>query len=144
MLSYSFEDAEKLAILDQDNARFPWQPKFDNTTETVNLHVYSDPLGEALPTVPAFTTLTNLFGQNVPLDTAAVGEFVAPETVYPEIHGLENPLELQEFSNSRPQSKAVKPPYNCTTMVAISPSHSATRALASTGSLGFSVSVKGD
>jgi len=144
VLSYDFDDAASLAILDRDNAKFSWEPEFDSTTKTVNLHVYSDPLGDALPKVPAFTTLTTLFGQKVPLDLSAVGSFVPPPTVYPEIRGLENPLELQEYSNSRPQPAATKPPYSCTTLVVISPTHSASRTHAATGSLGFSVPVKGE
>jgi hypothetical protein len=150
VLSYEFDDAAALAILDQDNAKFPWEPKVDGTTKTVNFHIYSDPAAAAPPgNIPAFTTLTNLFGQNVPLDLAAVGPFVPPATVYPEIRGLEQPLELQEYSNSRPQPPAKEPPYSCATLVALPPVHAASRAFvastpAAPGSLGFSVSVKGD
>jgi hypothetical protein len=144
VLSYDFEDAAKLQILDEHGQPFAWKPKFDATTKTVNLHIYSDPLTDGPPKVPAFTSLTKLFGQEVALDLSAVGPFVPPPTIYPEIHGLESPLEIQEFTNGRPQSAAKQPPYSCATVVAVPPGHSASRALASTGSLGFSVSVKGD
>lgn len=144
VLSYDFEDAAKLQILDEHSQPFPWKPKFDATTKTVNLHIYSDPLTDALPKVPAFTTLTKLFGQELALDLSAVGPFVPPPTIYPEIHGLESPLEIQEFTNGRPQRAAKQPPYSCATLVAVPPGHSASRVLAANGSLGFSVSVKGD
>jgi len=149
VLSYNFDDAASLVILDQANNRFPWEPEFDSTTKTVNLHIYSDPQTNA-PTdqEPAFATLTKLFGQAVPLDLKAVGPFVPPPTVYPEIRGLENPLELQDYSNSRPQHPAEQPPYHCGKLVGISPGHQASLAETATGSpgspgwLGFSVSVK--
>jgi len=139
VLSYAFDDAASLALLDEANAKFPWKPKFDSATKTVNLHLYSDPKGDALPAVPAFTILTKLFGQEVPLDLAAVGPFVPPPAIYPEIHGLENLLELQDYSNSRPQRAAIQPPYDCGKIVGITSSSAATE---SGGSLGSSVSVR--
>jgi|HubBroStandDraft_1064217.scaffolds.fasta_scaffold00079_17 hypothetical protein len=151
VLSYDFDDPTELVILDKANNRFPWEPKFNHQTKTVNLHFYSDPQTNAPQALPAFTTLTDLFGQTVPLDTSAIGLFVSPPNVYPEIRGLEEPMELQDYNSSRPQGKAEQAPYNCTKVVGIvqgtaqAPAKT-NLAIAATGSasLGFSVSVKGE
>jgi hypothetical protein len=150
VLSYDFDDAASVAVVDQAGARFPWEPKFDQATKTVNLHIYSDPQAGAPPeTLPAFTELMNLFGQNVQLDPDAVGPFVPPPDVYPEIRGLESPLELQDYNTSRPEHAATEPPYSCVPLGGTgggSPSKAlvAGGTASATGALGFSISVKGE
>ena len=137
VLIYDFDDPEALVLLDKANNRFPWEPKFDHRTKTVNLHVYSDPQANApLDKVPAFTRLVDLFGLTVPLDLAAVGPFVSPPSVYPEIRGLEEPQELLDYSTSHPAPEQQTPPYHCTQLIVTAPGTSA--------SLGYSVSVKGE
>jgi hypothetical protein len=169
VLSYDFEDHAELVILDRANDRFPWEPKFDRKTKTVNLHVYSDPAAGAPPEkLPAFKVLMDLFGQDVALDLDAAGPFVSPPAVYPEIRGLEEPLEIQDYNNSRPERAAEEPPYSCTHIFGIATGQGATTgATGTTGStgstgptgpagdaksrvrtapasLGYSVSVKGE
>ena len=137
VLTYDFDDPASLVILDKANTRFPWEPKFDRRTKTVNLHVYSDPQTNAPPDKkPAFTRLVDLFGLTVPLDLAAVGPFVSPPNVYPEIRGLEEPQELADYITSHPKPEQVEPPYHCTQLIAT--------AHGTSGSLGYSVSVKAE
>jgi hypothetical protein len=136
VLIYDFDDPASLVLLDKANNRFPWEPQFNRHTRTVNLHVYSDPKTDAIPAVPALTKLVELFGLTVPLDLAAVGQFVSPPIVYPEIRGLEEPQELADYMTSHPGPEQLQPPYHCTQVIATPPGSST--------SIGFSVSVQGD
>ncbi|MGO4884384.1 MAG: hypothetical protein ACLP59_26720 [Bryobacteraceae bacterium] len=114
VLTYEFEDAAALAILDGSGNKFPWSPEYNSTTKTVNLHIYSDPDANAPPDpFPATTLLTKLFGLDVPLETGLKGPFVSPPNVYPEIRGLEQPAELVDYSSGRPARAHLDPPYNC-------------------------------
>jgi hypothetical protein len=131
VLTYDFEDYRSLAIRDQDRKPFAWEPEpsFDRQTKTVNLHIYCEPeCGTVTGSPPPFTKLMALFGVTVTLDTTP-GNFDQPPNVYPEIWGLENSLELDDYCDSRATAQAIHPPNDCAGTIALATAHPATSRL---------------
>ncbi|MGA2594486.1 MAG: hypothetical protein ABSH32_31695 [Bryobacteraceae bacterium] len=127
VLTYDFEDYESLKILPEDG-EIKWKPEFNDQTKTVNLQIYCDPKSDTAPAPdPPFKNLMNLFGMTtVELDTTAIGRFKAPRNPYPEIKGLENPLELEDYIAGHTAAAAIQPPNDCAPVHGLAEKHPAT------------------
>jgi hypothetical protein len=147
VMTYDFDDVRSLAILDHKNNRFPWAPKLNGRTGTVNLHVYCDPQDDAAPEpMPAFVQLVGMFGVRLTIDLKAIGPFAAPPEVYPEIRGLEDADEVQDFSHSHPGLAKSAFPIHCGACMVLPPDAPPPPDPPPTPArkLNFSVSIRGE